>query len=87
MFSVHHPDMKLWMLVPTKKGFNRIKRTHEDATVIVRADTEIAARNLAQHSTKIANVAIWTNSEFSICDELPTNGDAAVIVWIIAPSE
>lgn len=80
--------MKLWMLAPTKNGFKQIASNGcENATVIVRAETEIAARNIAQHETKLASVKIWYDRELSICDELSPVGDAEVVVEMIEPTE
>lgn len=81
--------MKLWLLIPKVKGYRKIGRIYDDAIAIVRAETETAARNIAQHSTAISpelvDISIWKNPELSMCKELSPDGDAEIICEMTCP--
>lgn len=77
--------MKLWMLLPVKKGYKKMSDIYDDASVIVRAETDVAARNLAQHEAIGVLKEIWANPELSICDELITADKAGVVVSSFVP--
>lgn len=78
--------MKIWMLVPTKKGFKVIERIYSDAYLIVRAETEERARDIARNKAFVANVPIWNDPDLSICNELTSTGEEGVIVDSIQPA-
>lgn len=58
---------------------------YDDASVVVRAETDTAARNLAQHNAIGVLKEIWANPELSICDELIANEEAGVIFSSVVP--
>jgi hypothetical protein len=84
--------MKLWILRPREglsEGDNHWDPWYDKAFgFVVRAETEIDARQIAQNKTwsESNTVSAWNDSKYSTCKELTSDGQAGMIIHDIAQS-
>jgi len=76
--------MKLWILTLTKNGWKKFARDYCEALVIVRAQTEDVARNLAVIGS---NLPVWNDRNLSECKELTQEGDEGIVIEVMEPTE